>query len=184
MFEEGRITERGNMQSLSQKTYDRADVLMSAGCSTFVSAALILVIPRFGIAVLEILVGLFLMGCAFAARARLRRGAEGPALSASRRAGAKWFDRYDLAMILTVIVVQAVVAGSLRRLGWSEGTVRMFPLILLGTGILLKPRLLRAIGRRAPKTDAVDLRTPTAVPAIVLHAGDGLRRDFDEKGVR
>jgi hypothetical protein len=108
---------------------------MSAGRSTFVSAALILVIPRFGIAMLEILIGLFLMGCAFAARARLRRGAERPAASASRWTGAKWFDLYDLAMILTVIVVQAVAAGSLRRLGWSEGTVRMFPLILLGTGL-------------------------------------------------
>ena len=32
------------MRSLFPSTYDRADVLMSAGCSTFVSAALILVI--------------------------------------------------------------------------------------------------------------------------------------------
>lgn len=172
------------MQSLIQKTYDRADVLMSAGCSTFVSAALILVIPRFGIAMLEILIGLFLMGCAFAARARLRRGAEKPAASASRWAGAKWFDRYDVAMILTVIVVQAVFGGSLRRLGWSEGTIRMFPLILLGSGILLKPRLSRAIERRARKKEEVDLGTPLAVPAVVLPSGDAVSRDFDEKGVR
>jgi hypothetical protein len=172
------------MQSLIQKTYDRADVLMSAGCSTFVSAAMILVIPRFGIAMLEILIGLFLMGCAFAARARLRRGADGPAASASRWAGAKWFDRYDLAMILTVIVVQAVFGGSLRRLGWSEGTIRMFPLILLGTGILLKPRLLRAIERRAPTKDEVGIGTPTAVPASVLRAREDPRRDLDEKGVQ
>ena len=171
------------MHSLIQKTYDRADVLMSAGCSTFVSAALILVIPRFGIAMIEILVGLFLMGCGFAARARLRRG-ERPAASASRWAGAKWFDRYDLAMLLSVIVVQAVVAGSLRRLGWSEGMVRMFPLILLGTGILLKPRLLRAIERRAPQKRDVDLGTRPAAPTSMLHADDGLSRDFDEKGVR
>ena len=60
------------MHSLIQKTYDRADVVMSAGCSTFVTAALILVIPRFGVVIVEILVGLFLIGCAFAARARLR----------------------------------------------------------------------------------------------------------------
>ena len=171
------------MQSLTQKTYDRADVLMSAGCSAFVSAALILVIPRFGIAMLEILIGLFLMGCAFAARARLRRGAQ-PAASASRRAGAKWFDRYDLAMILTVIVVQAMFGGSLRRLGWSEGTIRMFPLILLATGILLKARLSRAIERRARKKEEIDLGTPPAVPAVVLPSGDAVSRDFDEKGVR
>ena len=40
------------MRSLFPSTYDRADVLMSAGCSTFVSAALILVIPRVGIILL------------------------------------------------------------------------------------------------------------------------------------
>ena len=148
---------------------------MSAGCSTFVSAAVILVIPRFGIAMLEILVGLFLMGCAFAARARLRKEAlKQPRTEATERR-MKRLDRYDLAMILTIIIVQTVVAGSLRRLGWSEGTIRMFPLILLAAGILLKPRLLRAIERRAPRKEEVDLGT---------HADDGPRRDFDEKGVR
>ena len=50
------------MRSLFPSTYDRADVLMSAGCSTFVSAALILVIPRVGIILLEILLGLFFIG--------------------------------------------------------------------------------------------------------------------------
>jgi hypothetical protein len=43
------------MRSLFPSSYDRADVLMSAGCSTFVSASLILVIPRFGVLLLEIL---------------------------------------------------------------------------------------------------------------------------------
>ena len=61
------------MRSLFPSTYDRADVLMSAGCSTFVSAALILVIPRVGIVLLEIFLGLFFIGCALAARARLRK---------------------------------------------------------------------------------------------------------------
>jgi len=60
------------MRSLFPSTYDRADVLMSAGCSTFVSAALILVIPRVGIILLEILLGLFFIGCVLAARVRLR----------------------------------------------------------------------------------------------------------------
>ena len=58
------------MRSLFPSTYDRADVLMSAGCSTFVSAALILVIPRVGIVLLEVLLGLFFIGCALAWRGR------------------------------------------------------------------------------------------------------------------
>lgn len=63
------------MRLLFPNTYDRADLLMSAGCSTFVSAALILAMPRLGIVMLEILLGLFLIGCALAARTRLRRKA-------------------------------------------------------------------------------------------------------------
>jgi len=62
------------MRSLFPSTYDRADVLMSAGCSTFVSSALILVIPRVGIVLLEILLGLFFIGCALAARAFTGKG--------------------------------------------------------------------------------------------------------------
>ena len=163
------------MNSLSQRTFDRGDVLMSAGCSIFFSAAVILLIPRFGIAILEILAGLLLMGCAFAARARLRREAHKQPRTEATGRRVKWLDRYDLAMILTIIMVQAVAAGSLRRFGWSEGTIRMFPLVLLAGGILLKPRLLRATERRAPRKEEVDPGT---------HAGDGPRRDFDEKGVQ
>jgi hypothetical protein len=95
------------MRLLFPSNYDRADVLMSAGCSTFVSAALILVIPRIGVLLLEILFGLFFIGCALMARARVRRrvlGKEGPKKSSDAKA--KWFDRYDVLMILAVIVIQ------------------------------------------------------------------------------
>jgi hypothetical protein len=137
------------MRSLFPSSYDRADVLMSAGCSTFVSAALILAIPRFGILLLEILFGLFFIGCAQIARARLRKRAlskEGPEKSGSAKA--RWFDRYDALMILAVIVVQTTIAGMLRRAGWSEGTVNTLPLIMFAAGILLKPRLVEFVRHR------------------------------------
>ena len=174
------------MHFLIPKTYDRADVLMSAGCSTFVGAALILVIPRFGIAVLEVLLGLFLMGCAFAARARLRSNTRSNA-NASR---GRWLDRYDAAMVLAVILVQACIAGSLRRFGWSEGSVRIFPLVLLGTAILLKPRLMKLIDRSAQKTQHTSDEVTDAVPVTVVAATNACRRaenvsgDLEEKGVR
>src|SRR5437868_4192801 len=137
------------MRSLFPSTYDRADVLMSAGCSTFVSAALILVIPRVGIVLLEILLGLFFIGCALAARARLRIQArsqvkEGP----EGYAKAKWFDRYDVLMILIVIVIYSSVSRVLRGAGLSDGTVGILPLILFAAGILLKPRAVQFIERR------------------------------------
>jgi hypothetical protein len=180
------------MDSLIQKRYDRADLLMSAGCSTFVSAALVFVIPRFGIAMLEILIGLFLMGCAFVARARPRGRVRLQPAGDLREAGAKWFDRFDIAMILAVIMVQAAVAGLLRRLGWSEGTIRILPLILLGTAILLKPRLMNAIERRAQKNRHISngVALAPSVPATAMTAANAWRpaentsRDPEEKGAR
>src|SRR5260221_5723537 len=139
------------MRSLFPSTYDRADVLMSAGCSTFVSAALILVIPRVGIILLEILLGLFFIGCALAARARLRIQArsqvkEGP--QGSTNAKAKWFDRYDVLMILIVIVIYSSVSRLLRGAGLSDGTVGILPLILFAAGVLPETPGLPLIPKR------------------------------------
>src|SRR3984893_10739497 len=124
---------------------------MRACCSTFVNADLILVIPRVGIVLLEILLGLFFIGCALAARARLRIQArsqvkEGP--EGSTNAKAKWFDRYDVLMILTVIVIYTSMSGLLRHSGLSEGTVGILPLILFAAGIPLEPRAVQFIERR------------------------------------
>ena len=144
------------MRSLIPSNYDRADVLMSAGCSTFVSAALILIIPRVGVLLLEILFGLFFIGCALMARARIRRrvlGKEGSKTSGDAKA--KWFDKYDVLMILAVIAVQIAAGGLLRKAGWSEGTVGILPLIMFAAGILLKPRVVELVERRR-KTQPAD----------------------------
>src|ERR1700692_1843135 len=138
------------MRSLFPSTYDRADVLMSAGCSTFVSAALILVIPRVGIVLLEILLGLFFIGCARRARARPRIQArsqvkEGP--EGSTNAKAKWFDRYDVLMILIVIVLYSSVSRLLRGAGLSDGTVGILPLILFAAGVLPQPCAVPLLSR-------------------------------------
>jgi hypothetical protein len=145
------------MRSLFPSTYDRADVLMSAGCSTFVSAALILVIPRVGIVLLEILLGLFFICCALVARARLRAHAraqlkEGP--DGVTNARAKWFDGYDVFMILTVIAIYASLSGLLRHTGLSEGTMGIFPLVLFALGILLKPRAVQLLESRRQRRAA------------------------------
>jgi len=154
------------MRSLFPLSYDRADVLMSAGCSTFISAALILVIPRVGVVLLEILFGLFFIGCALMARARLRRSVqyrERPAKPSDAKA--KWFDKYDVLMILAVIAVQIASGRLLRKAGWSEGTVSILPLIMFAAGILLKPRAVEFIGRRR-QSQAADAgpRNPAARP--------------------
>lgn len=184
------------MRSSFPSTYDRADVLMSAGCSTFVSAALILVMPRVGVVMLEILLGLFLIGCALVARGRLRRKtrAERSADGLSKTKP-RWFDRYDALMIVAVIVVQSSVAQAFRHAGLSEGTVRMFPLVLLGVAILLKPRLLQLVELRKKRTkDTPDGSGEALVPGRAtenataepwweahIHTGAG-DRDPEKKG--
>lgn len=155
------------MRSLFPSSYDRADVLMSSGCSTFVSAALILVVPHFGILLLEILVGLFLIGCAPIARRRIRRralGAHGAATS--KNAKARWFDKYDVFMIGVVIVIQTCAGGLLRKTGLSEGTVDTLPLILFAGGILMKPRAMEFLEGRKKTNQGVRIRTDPAVQSV------------------
>ncbi len=149
------------------KTYDRADLLMSAGCSTFVTAALIMVLPRVGTVLLEILLGTFLVGCALVARARVKRkaqlnGVTAPINSSPRR----WFDRYDVLALLAVVVIQSFLDGPLHRLGWSEGTRRIFPLVLLAFAILLKPRLMERVQRRLQSRQIIEPATPEAHRSI------------------
>jgi hypothetical protein len=155
------------MRLLFPSSYDRADVLMSAGCSTFVSASLILVIPRFGILLLEILLGLFLVGCALIARRRLRRRALGKDGSAvSKNAKTRWFDRYDVLMIVAVTIVQTCTAGLLRKAGLSEGTVDTMPLILFAGGILLKPRAMEFLEGRKKAQQAAQICTDPPIQSV------------------
>jgi hypothetical protein len=137
------------MRLLFPYSYDRADLLMSAGCCTFVSAALIVVIPRLGILLLELLLGLFFIGCAVVARTRLRRQArakDGSDKAKDARIGR--LNRYDVFLILAVILIQTSAAGSLRRAGLSEGTVGILPLFLFAASILLKPRAVEFMEAR------------------------------------
>jgi hypothetical protein len=159
--------------------YDRADVLMSAGVSTFVCASLVLITPRLGIVFIEILMGLFLIGCAFVSRRRLSRATadleKSSVKSEAGNLGTRFFDRCDLFIVLAVALFQITLAGSLQKAGWTEGSVRILPLVLFGIGILLKPRLLEWI--RKWKRDRV-----TRIHVMAGTAGQpGVKESIDEK---
>ena len=145
------------MRSVFPLTYDRVDVLMSAGCSTLVSAAAILVVPRIGIILLEMLVGLFFIGCAVATRFRLRRNRDSKEAlgeTTGSRPRIRRFDRYDLLLIATAILTYIVLPVVLRKTGLPLGTIHILPLMLLGLGILLKPRLLQFVTLFKTRKDA------------------------------
>jgi hypothetical protein len=132
------------MRSVFPSTYDRVDVLVSAGCSTLVSASAILIVPRVGIMLLEMLVGLLFIGCAVVARFRLRRARsaeESLEQTTGSRPRIRSFDRYDLVLIAMAILTYVALPMLLGRTGLSPGTIHLLPLMLLGLGILLKPRM-------------------------------------------
>jgi hypothetical protein len=145
------------MRSVCPLTYDRVDVLMSAGCSTLVSASAIIIVPRIGIILLEILVGLLCICYAVLARFRLRRklyAEEILAQTTGSRPRIRRFDRYDLLLIATAILTYMVLPVLLRKTGLSLGTMHILPLLLLGLGILFKPRLLQFVTLFKTRKDA------------------------------
>jgi hypothetical protein len=163
------------MRIVFPNTYDRADLLMSAGCSTFVAASLVVVLPRVGTVLMEILLGMFLIGCAIVARARIRRKVQLNGMAAAiDKSGRKGLDRYDVLALLGVVVIQSVLDGLLHRLGWSEGTRRVVPLMLLGFAILLKPRLMESARRRRQSKQVVASASPephcTTAPIPIVDA--------------
>lgn len=76
-------------------------------------------------------------------------------------------------MIVAVIVIQNSVAGVLRRAGWPEGGIRIFPLILLGMAILLKPQLTQVFERLRKEK----LAARTEIEALLGVLGTMSRRE-------
>jgi hypothetical protein len=124
---------------------------------------------------MEILLGMFLIGCAIVARARIRRKVQLNGMAAAiDKSGRKGPDRYDVLALLGVVVIQSVLDGLLHRLGWSEGTRRVVPLMLLGFAILLKPRLMESARRRRQSKQVVASASPephcTTAPIPIVDA--------------
>ncbi len=60
----------------------------------------------------------------------------------------RFLDRYELLLILVVTFVHGSISGLLRSHGLLEGLVRILPLVMFGTGLLAKPRILQWIANR------------------------------------
>ncbi len=121
------------------------DLVLSVGCAVLVSAGLILTIPRLGTIVVEMLVGMLFIGWGLVARVRANRSSGRSTLAA----GAPWgsFGRYEALLFVSAIVVAVCAAGTLRRIGWSEGSIAILALVLFAAGILLKRRCAWLVGK-------------------------------------
>ena len=145
-----------------KRWFDRPDTLMRVGLSTLASTFLIVLAPQIGTILLEMFVGFLLVIRAFVVRARLRRarqlcldlrGRSGLA-AGLRGSRIRFLDRYELLLIIAVILSYGSVSGFLRARRLPEGRVRILPLVTFGIGLFAKPRILRWLASR--KTAVVD----------------------------
>jgi hypothetical protein len=139
-----------------KRWFDRPDTLMRVGLSTLASTFLIVLAPQIGTILLEMFVGFLLVIRAFVVRARLRRarqlcldlrGRSGLA-AGLRGSRIRFLDRYELLLIIAVILSYGSVSGSLRAWRLPEGLVRILPLVTFGIGLVAKPRILRWLASR------------------------------------
>ena len=60
----------------------------------------------------------------------------------------RFLDRYELLLIIAVILSYGSVSGFLRAWRLPEGLVRILPLVTFGIGLVAKPRILRWLASR------------------------------------
>jgi hypothetical protein len=159
--------------SFNKEPFERADLLIVAGFCTLACGLLVLVAPRVGIVFLEILAGLVLVMRAAVVWRRARKARQlHPQIHRARaRLRIRFLDRYELFLIVVVIFVQGGISGLLRLHGLPEGLVRILPLVMFGTGLLVRPRVLQWIAnRRAASTQAPE---HTEQRADATSSGDG-----------
>ena len=145
-----------------RRWFDRPDTLMTVGLSTLASTFLVLLAPWIGIILLEILAGFLLAIRGFVLRTRLRRASQlclefrgGRKLAAGLTANRiRLPDRYELLLVIAVLLTYGAIAGFLRAHRIPEGLVRIVPLVSFAIGLFAKQRILRWIAsRRAAGAD-------------------------------
>ncbi len=124
------------------------------------SVFLIVLAPRAGTLLLEFVAALLLIVRGFVLRARLRRPAQlrlNWAPSPPPLAGFLTFGRYEVWVIITVILGSAVAAGPFRAMGVPDAAVHAMPLVLFALGLAAKSWILRWFGRRKARRAATPL---------------------------
>ena len=136
------------------------DLLMTVGLSTLACAFFIAVVPRSETLLLETVAGFVLVIRASVLRIRVSRASQlclrwrerRPLASTLRTGRFRFFDRYELVLIIGVLLAYGSLSGFLRPQGGSGGLVRVLPLAMFGFGLMAKSRILRWIASRR-KTD-------------------------------
>jgi hypothetical protein len=105
---------------------------------------------------LEIVAAFLLIIRASVLRLRVRRARQlclqwreqAPLASTLRTGRFRFLDRYELVLIVGILLAYGSFSGFLRAKGVSEGLVRILPLATFGIGLLAKSLILHWIARR------------------------------------
>jgi hypothetical protein len=148
-----------------RRWFDRPEMLMAAAGGALASALLLLVLPSIGILLLEIVAGAVMVGRALLIRRRERAAAQLclplPIIGNRLRLP----DRYELVLIIAIMLSYSVVGALLRIVKTPEILVRIVPLLLFAAGLLAKNHVPHVMAR-----GATCFRERLAVPKRGLQA--------------
>jgi len=144
----------------------RPDMLMAAAGGALASAFVLILAPSAGTLFLEILVGLAMVARAWVLRRREQAAAQlclDLPITGNRL---RLPDRYELALIIVVILGYGALAPALRSLKMPELFIRTLPIVTFASGLLAKNHVVRVIMSRVHRFwPRVDAKTRT-VPAV------------------
>jgi hypothetical protein len=144
----------------------RPDMLIAAAGGVLASAFVLLLVPSAGTLLLEILVGLAMVGRAWVFRRRERAAAQLCLDLPITGKRLRLPDRYELALIIVVILGYGALAPALRSLKMPELFIRTLPIVIFASGLLAKNHVVRVIMSRVHRfRPRVDAKTRT-VPAV------------------
>ena len=145
----------------------RPDMLIAAAGGALASAFVLLLVPSAGTLLLEILVGLAMVGRAWVLRRRERAAAQlclDLPITGNRL---RLPDRYELALVIIVILGYGALAPALRSLKMPELFIRTLPILIFASGLLAKGQIFRVIMRCVHRfRTRVDPPETQTVPAV------------------
>lgn len=140
----------------------RPDMLMAAAGGALASAFVLLLVPSAGTLFLEMLVGLAMVGRAWVLRRRERVAAQLCLDLPMNGNRLRLPDRYELVLVIIVILGYGAIVPTLRSLKMPELFIRTLPILFFASGLLAKDQVMRRVHRFRPRVDA---KTRT-VPAV------------------
>jgi len=127
--------------------FDRSEILITTGVSVLASSFLLLLVPSIGTVLVEVLAGFVLLARAFVLRLRQRKATQlrlALPISGSR---IRFPDRYELVLIIVVIVSYGAISAMLRAVRAPGVLIRIVPLLSFAAGLVAKKYILGAVAR-------------------------------------